>query len=98
MSDSTEKPAGASGKYSSFPGEPVFTDSVPSDQDDGYKPLSILAILGAVLGGPFVLTLGGGFGGISIWDPLDHVALGNFLACFFSPFKLLCLYPNQSFR
>ena len=51
MSDSTEKPKGSSGKYSSFPGEPVFTDSIPSDQDDGYKSVSILAILGAVLGG-----------------------------------------------
>ncbi len=61
MSDSTEKPKGSSGKYSSFPGEPVFTDSIPSDQDDGYKSVSILAILGAVLGGLFVLTLSGGF-------------------------------------
>lgn len=59
MSDSTEKPKGSSGKYSSFPGEPVFTDSIPSDQDDGYKSVSILAILGAVLGGLFVLTLSG---------------------------------------
>ena len=61
MSDSTEKPKGSSGKYSSFPGEPIFTDSIPSDQDDGYKSVSILAILGAVLGGLFVLTLSGGF-------------------------------------
>ena len=61
MSDSTEKPKGPSGKYSSFPGEPIFTDSIPSDQDDGYKSVSILAILGAVLGGLFVLTLSGGF-------------------------------------
>jgi len=62
MSDSSEKPAGSSGKYPSFPGEPIFTDSLPSDQDYGYKPLSILAILGAVLGGLFVLTLSEGFG------------------------------------
>lgn len=61
MSDSSEKPKGSSGKYSSFPGEPIFTDSIPSDQDDGYKSVSILAILGAVLGGLFVLTLSGGF-------------------------------------
>lgn len=61
MSDSNEKPKGSSGKYSSFPGEPIFTDSIPSDQDDGYKSVSILAILGAVLGGLFVLTLSGGF-------------------------------------
>jgi hypothetical protein len=62
MSDSSEKPVGSTGKYSSFPGEPTFTDSLPSDQDVGYKPISILAILGAVLGGLFVLTLAGGFG------------------------------------
>jgi len=61
MSDSSEKPVGSSGKYSSFPGEPIFTDSLPSDQDQGYKSVSILAILGAVLGGLFVLTLIGGF-------------------------------------
>ncbi|NBR05222.1 MAG: hypothetical protein EBT92_05565 [Planctomycetes bacterium] len=62
MSESGEKPVGPSGKYSSFPGDPVFADSLPGDQDKGYKPISILAILGAVLGGLFVLTLSGGFG------------------------------------
>ncbi|MFM7097059.1 hypothetical protein EBX93_01550 [bacterium] len=62
MSDSTEKPNDSPGGFSSFPGESFISDSIPTDQDQGYKPLSILAILGAVLGGLFSLTLVVGFG------------------------------------
>lgn len=62
MSDSTEKPNDSPGGFSSFPGESFISDSIPTDQDQGYKPLSILAIFGAVLGGLFSLTLVVGFG------------------------------------
>jgi len=99
MSDSSEKPAGSSGKYPSFPGEPIFKDSLPSDQDYGYKPLSILAILGAVLGGLFVLTLAGGFGAAFLFGtPWIMSPWIIFLACLFHPFKLRCIYSDQSFR
>ncbi len=61
MSDSNEKPRGSFQKISAFPSESSAVDPLSTDQDYGYKPLSILAIFGAVLGGLFVITMVVGF-------------------------------------
>ncbi|MSR32859.1 MAG: hypothetical protein EXR99_15295 [Gemmataceae bacterium] len=49
-------------KYSSFPGEiPPPTPDLAAHQDAGYKPLSILSILGCIVGGLFCVSMVAGF-------------------------------------
>jgi len=55
MSDG--KPA----KFSSYPGDMAESDAMSIAQDSGYRPLSIPAILAAVLGGLYAVAFLGGF-------------------------------------
>lgn len=54
--------SGKSGKFSSFPGETGELDAGAMNQDGGYRPVSVVAIFGALLGALYALAFLGGFG------------------------------------